>query len=1136
MGTFNNNTNANITINRGSIGINHAMGTFSNAGTIKIGNVANLNSTGVYNEADFQNTADGILEISRTSGSGFYNLASGTLTNGGIITLGKEASISGSGFYNFNEIENQTDATINIDRTSAAIDNQPNTSFNNEGLIAVGANFAVNGPGIYNQAGAEFLNTDGEIRIDRFSSAAIDNRQNATFTTTGLIIVGGIASTSGPGIYNSGGDFTNDGGEIRIDRVSSSGINNAYSSVFVNPNLVFTAGSFSNLNDGIITIGANVATALGGLGIYNESPFDGSAISTFLNEGTISINRTSFGIHNNNHSSFTNAGDITVGDVAMNAGFGGPGITNYGTFMHNAGTIQIDRTATGIHNQTSFSGTATFTNAATIIIGSISDMTLGPGITNYGTFNNNTGGSITIDRVTNTGTSAVWNGFGSNIIFNNNGVLKIGTLANIGNIGITVESQSTFNNLADGEITIERTAKQGIYISSAFNNQGKIDIGLATNIGERGIMMAIGSLKNEGELTIDRASIHGIYQTSGTLENSGKIDIGKTVGVGSWGIYTGFSSPIINNLAGGEINIDRTTMAGLRHDNGTVNNAGKLNIGSLASTGSWGLWNQATFNNTATGEIQINRTTTSGLHNINSTFGNFGKIYIGNLAAVGNEALNNYNVNPGTFRNEACALLEIYAPLDNTATFVNEGLMRVNTTAAHNNPPGFTNNGVIEYAQVNPIPNVTNNDVIIEPVDALCPTDVIQIGGMNSFTIATTWYQDEALTMPAGTYDAMANTFTPAGLSAGTHTLYFEITDDVNTCTKIASIQITIFSMGIMYVDEDATGANDGTSWMDAYNDLQDALAVACSCDGTQIWVADGTYYPDEGIGQTDDDLNSTFNLCPGVSLYGGFQGIASDDNLNDANPTMHKTILSGDLMQNDGDNFSNYADNAQRIVIMSNIGAGVIFDGFIIEGANGNGNAGAFFISGNSSPTIQDCVVRENSANSGGGIYIEGTGSVTVISTAFVGNRAVDRGGAMHISKTTTCINCVFYGNTANEGGAIYAQAQLSLINSTLTGNMATANGGALFNAINTVTIQNSILWGNTPQQIHAYADGFISNVTLNMANTILQGGTGAITSQLDAGGMLIINDQGGNKTDDPLFVNAADPDGADDCWRTCG
>lgn len=44
------------------------------------------------------------------------------------------------------------------------------------------------------------------------------------------------------------------------------------------------------------------------------------------------------------------------------------------------------------------------------------------------------------------------------------------------------------------------------------------------------------------------------------------------------------------------------------------------------------------------------------------------------------------------------------------------------------------------------------------------------------------------------------------------------------------------------YVKIDATGLHDGSSWQDAFTDLQDAIAV--TFPGDEIWVAQGTYYP----------------------------------------------------------------------------------------------------------------------------------------------------------------------------------------------------------------------------------------------------------------------------------------------------
>lgn len=73
----------------------------------------------------------------------------------------------------------------------------------------------------------------------------------------------------------------------------------------------------------------------------------------------------------------------------------------------------------------------------------------------------------------------------------------------------------------------------------------------------------------------------------------------------------------------------------------------------------------------------------------------------------------------------------------------------------------------------------------------------------------------------------------------------------------------------VIYVDTDATGSNCGTSWEDAFTDLQDALAIASV--GDQIWVAEGTYPPTPGT-----EWAATFHLVNGVGVYGGFDGTES--------------------------------------------------------------------------------------------------------------------------------------------------------------------------------------------------------------------------------------------------------------------
>ncbi|MBT3638566.1 MAG: hypothetical protein HN531_16665, partial [Opitutae bacterium] len=60
-------------------------------------------------------------------------------------------------------------------------------------------------------------------------------------------------------------------------------------------------------------------------------------------------------------------------------------------------------------------------------------------------------------------------------------------------------------------------------------------------------------------------------------------------------------------------------------------------------------------------------------------------------------------------------------------------------------------------------------------------------------------------------------------------------------------------SSSILYVDKDATGAEDGTSWANAYVDLAQALLSQQSFN--EVWVAEGTYLP--GV------IRSTFFLLP---------------------------------------------------------------------------------------------------------------------------------------------------------------------------------------------------------------------------------------------------------------------------------
>jgi hypothetical protein len=302
----------------------------------------------------------------------------------------------------------------------------------------------------------------------------------------------------------------------------------------------------------------------------------------------------------------------------------------------------------------------------------------------------------------------------------------------------------------------------------------------------------------------------------------------------------------------------------------------------------------------------------------------------------------------------------------------------------------------------------------------------------------------------------------------------------------------------IIYVDADATGANDGSSWDNAYADLQDALAVAnpTGRDIVEIWVADGAYTPTSGV-----DRNATFQLKDNVIIYGGFDGTETDRSQRDI--TAHPTILSGDLQGNDNDNIApdepTRAENSYHVVTGS--GSTGTIDGVIITGGNANGDSAS-------------------NTDSGGGMY-SSSGNPNINQVTFRGNVADFLGGGMYNRQSSPNLaNVIFSGNMALfRGGGMYnVFGSAKLVNVTFSGNTATfflnSEGGGVYNYSSSTTIANSIFWDNRDMEHGNSAAAQLANNgdgSFDVTYSLVQGtytGTGNISG-------------------DPLFVDA---DGLDD------
>ncbi len=259
----------------------------------------------------------------------------------------------------------------------------------------------------------------------------------------------------------------------------------------------------------------------------------------------------------------------------------------------------------------------------------------------------------------------------------------------------------------------------------------------------------------------------------------------------------------------------------------------------------------------------------------------------------------------------------------------------------------------------------------------------------------------------------------------------------------------------ITYVSQGAKG--NGTSWSDATGDLASALANATS--GAQVWVAQGTYKP-----TADTDRKASFIVKDGVKLYGNFNGTETSIDQRTSAPSA--TILSGEMGQ------AGQTDNAYNVVLMKNVGASTILDGFVITAGNANGQpkdamntrcGGAIYIdgeNGSSKPTISNCEFIKNLGRDGAAVYNNGRSgesSPVFINCIFKGNEAGLDGGAIYNDgrlrgkSNPTFTNCKFERNMGTYGGAICNSTEdgtcnLTLENCVFNENAAYLRGGAIF------------------------------------------------------------------------------------------
>ncbi|MGQ0628791.1 MAG: hypothetical protein ACT4PL_11910, partial [Phycisphaerales bacterium] len=331
-----------------------------------------------------------------------------------------------------------------------------------------------------------------------------------------------------------------------------------------------------------------------------------------------------------------------------------------------------------------------------------------------------------------------------------------------------------------------------------------------------------------------------------------------------------------------------------------------------------------------------------------------------------------------------------------------------------------------------------------------------------------------------------AHAFSPSRHPAISHRWLRGLLSALASVVLLGSLAAPASAQTVIYVNAAAAPGGDGQSWGTAYQDLQAAItdanarilaltAGAQSGGNIDLWIAAGTYKTEPVLGGFSL-AGASSNQGPGfLRAFGGFAG--NESHVEQRDPTVRHTILTADVLGDDGPGFTNRSDNQGTVLFVGTYGRA---DGVVVRGANGSG------VVVTQAGVLNGCVIIDNdSPGPGGGAHVH---DGQVIGCKFIGNRAVRGGGVALFGNSAAVVNCLFSANhapavddcpTCGEGGAIDITFGGSVRNCTFVGNTAARlSVVALGNtSAETCALVNSVAFGNS--QATGPSIGFVENAS---------------------------------------------------------
>ena len=277
---------------------------------------------------------------------------------------------------------------------------------------------------------------------------------------------------------------------------------------------------------------------------------------------------------------------------------------------------------------------------------------------------------------------------------------------------------------------------------------------------------------------------------------------------------------------------------------------------------------------------------------------------------------------------------------------------------------------------------------------------------------------------------------------------------------------------------------------------------------------------PSSGGAVYNNGSNSLFDSCIFLKNIGNNWGGAMD-NVN-SDPVISNCQFLGNLVAaGNANDINNSNSNPQVSNTFFSDSSGCNYGGSVVnlnqsngtfikcEFKNGNASYGGACANDNSSPVFNQCVFNGTAAGNGGVLYNQNSSSPVVVNCVATNNSAGGQGSFIYNTNSNSVIK-----NT-------------TIANGTLSSPGNSFRGGVIVNYGTTqVTMSNCIIWGNTVISGQNIPNGDILDLTNTATPTIVNNSITQVFGTTGVNGNLV--------GVDPLFLNIANPAGADNIFYT--